>query len=78
MTLPKITASMIRAGANPESFRRGDELSARLLETQATQALVRCAALNKMTRLGMGIDLEPCGRSKKIRPEWADNPVWKM
>ena len=31
----------------------GDELSARRLETQTTQALVRCAALNKMTHLGM-------------------------
>jgi len=31
----------------------GDELSARLLETQTTQALVRCPALNKMTHLGM-------------------------
>jgi len=31
----------------------GDDLSARLLETQTTQALVRCAALNKMTQLGM-------------------------
>ena len=31
----------------------GDALSARLLETQTTQALVRCAALNKMTHLGM-------------------------
>lgn len=30
-----------------------DTLSARLLETQTTQALVRCAALNKMTHLGM-------------------------
>ena len=30
-----------------------DELSARLLETQTTQALVRCAALNQMTHLGM-------------------------
>ena len=29
------------------------ELSARLLETQTTQALVRCAALNRMTHLGM-------------------------
>mgnify|MGYP000977552136 CR=1 FL=1 len=29
------------------------ELLARLLETQTTQALVRCAALNKMTHLGM-------------------------
>jgi hypothetical protein len=31
----------------------GDELSARQLETQTTQALIRCLALNKMTRLGM-------------------------
>ena len=31
----------------------GDMLSAHLLETQTTQALVRCAALNKMTHLGM-------------------------
>ena len=31
----------------------GDELSARLLETQTTQAFVRCAALNRMTHLGM-------------------------
>lgn len=31
----------------------GDQLSARLLETQTTQALIRCFALNKMTHLGM-------------------------
>jgi len=31
----------------------GDDLSARLFETQTTQALIRCAALNKMTHLGM-------------------------
>jgi len=31
----------------------GDKLSARLLETQITQALIRCLALNKMTHLGM-------------------------
>ena len=31
----------------------GDTLSARLLETQTTQAVVRCAALNQMTHLGM-------------------------
>lgn len=31
----------------------GDELSARLLETQTTQALIRCLALNKMTHLEM-------------------------
>lgn len=31
----------------------GDTLSARLLETQSTQTLIRCLALNKMTQLGM-------------------------
>ena len=31
----------------------GGELSARLIETQITQALIRCAALNHMTQLGM-------------------------
>jgi hypothetical protein len=31
----------------------GDELSARLLATQTTQAIIRCLALNKMTHLGM-------------------------
>jgi IS5 family transposase len=31
----------------------GDKLSARLLETQTTQALIRCLALNQMTHLGM-------------------------
>ena len=31
----------------------GDGLSARLLETQSTQALIRCAALNQMTQAGM-------------------------
>ena len=31
----------------------GDKLSARLLETQTTQALLRCTALNKITLLGM-------------------------
>jgi hypothetical protein len=31
----------------------GDKLSARLIETQTTQALIRCAALNRMTHLGM-------------------------
>jgi hypothetical protein len=31
----------------------GDRLSARLLETQATQAVICCAALNRMTHLGM-------------------------
>ena len=31
----------------------GDKLSARLLETQTTQALIRCLSLNRMTHLGM-------------------------
>jgi IS5 family transposase len=31
----------------------GDKLSARLLETQTTQALIRCLVLNKMTHLGL-------------------------
>lgn len=31
----------------------GDSLSTRMLETQTTQALIRCAALNKMTHAGM-------------------------
>jgi hypothetical protein len=31
----------------------GDKLSARLLATQTTQALIRCRALNQMTHLGM-------------------------
>jgi hypothetical protein len=47
----------IRSLAETTMFRLktlfGDQLSARLLETQTTQALVRCAALNKMTHLGM-------------------------
>lgn len=31
----------------------GEKLSARLIETQTTQALLRCLALNRMTQLGM-------------------------
>ncbi len=31
----------------------GEKLSARLLETQTTQAMIRCLALNQMTHLGM-------------------------
>ncbi len=31
----------------------GEKLSARLLETQTTQAMIRCLALNQMTQLGM-------------------------
>ncbi len=47
----------VRSLAETTMFRLktifGSELSARLLETQTTQVLVRCAALNKMTHLGM-------------------------
>jgi len=47
----------VRSLAETTMFRLktifGRELSARLLETQTTQALVRCAALNKMTHLDM-------------------------
>ena len=47
----------VRSLAETTMFRLktifGDDLSARLLETQTTQALVRCAALNRMTHLGM-------------------------
>jgi hypothetical protein len=47
----------VRSLAETAMFRLktifGDGLSSHLLETQTTQALVRCAALNKMTHLGM-------------------------
>jgi hypothetical protein len=47
----------IRSLAETAVFRLktifGDDLSTRLLETQTTQALIRCAALNRMTHLGM-------------------------
>ena len=47
----------IRSLAETAMFRMktifGNELSARLLETQTTQVLIRCAALNRMTHLGM-------------------------
>jgi hypothetical protein len=47
----------VRSLAETAMFRLktifGDDLSARLIETQTTQALIRCAALNKMTHLGM-------------------------
>ncbi len=47
----------VRSSAETTMFRMktifGDQLSARLLETQTTQAMIRCAALNKMTQLGM-------------------------
>lgn len=45
-----------RSSAETTMFRLktifSDQLSARLLETQITQALIRCAALNKMNHLG--------------------------
>jgi IS5 family transposase len=51
------TGYHMRSLAETSMFRLktifGDKLSARLLETQATQALVRCIALNKMTHLCM-------------------------
>lgn len=47
----------VRSLAETAMFRMktlfGDGLSARRLETQTTQALIRCAALNKMTQAGM-------------------------
>jgi Transposase DDE domain len=47
----------VRSLAETAMFRLktmfGHGLSARLLETQSTQALIRCAALNKMTQAGM-------------------------
>lgn len=47
----------IRSLAETTMFRLktifDDKLSARLLETQKTQASIRCLALNKMTHLGM-------------------------
>ena len=47
----------VRSLAETAMFRMkiifGDELSTRLMATQATQALIRCAALNTMTHLGM-------------------------
>ncbi len=47
----------VRSLAETAMFRMktifSDELSARLLETQTTQALIRCAALNKITQAGI-------------------------
>jgi hypothetical protein len=47
----------VRSLAETTMFRMktifGDALSAHLLATQTTQALIRCAALNQMTHLGM-------------------------
>ena len=47
----------VRSLAETAMFRLktifGDTLSTRLIETQTTQALIRCMALNKMTHLGM-------------------------
>ena len=43
----------------------GDRLSARLLETQSTQASICCAALNRMTHLGMpeSYQVSPSGKA---------------
>jgi hypothetical protein len=53
----KASGYHVRSLAETAMFRLktifADDLSARLLETQTTQALVRCAALNKLTHLGM-------------------------
>jgi len=47
----------IRSLAETTIFRLktifGDRLSARLMQTQVTQAMIRCAALNRMSHLGM-------------------------
>ena len=47
----------VRSLAETTMFRLktifGDNLSTRLIETQTTQASIRCAALNKITHLGM-------------------------
>jgi hypothetical protein len=47
----------IRSLAETTMFRLktifGDRLSARLMQTQITQAIIRCAALNRMSHLGM-------------------------
>jgi len=47
----------VRSLAETAMFRLktifGDKLSTRLIETQTTQAFIRCAALNQMTHLGM-------------------------
>ena len=47
----------VRSLAETAMFRMktifGGQLSARLIETQITQALIRCSALNRMTQLGM-------------------------
>jgi hypothetical protein len=47
----------IRSLAETTMFRLkiifGDRLSARLMQTQITQAMIRCAALNRMSHLGM-------------------------
>ena len=47
----------VRSLAETTMFRLktifGNQLSTRLIETQTTQALIRCMALNKMTHLGM-------------------------
>jgi hypothetical protein len=59
----------MRALAETTMFRLktifGDRLSARLLETQVSQATIRCAALNRMTHLGMpdSCKVSPSGKA---------------
>ena len=38
----------------------GDKLSTRLLETQSSQALIRCLALNKINSFGFARKLPGC------------------
>ena len=53
----RISGYHVRSLAETIMFRLkiifGDKLSTRLLETQSSQALIRCLALNKMTHLGL-------------------------
>jgi hypothetical protein len=56
-TWKQVSGYHVRSLAETTMFRLktifGDRLSARLMETQVTQAMIRCAALNRMTHLGM-------------------------
>lgn len=40
--------------------------------------VIQILSVTQYDFLPSGIDLETCGRSRMIRPEWADNPVGKM
>ena len=58
------TGYHIRLSVETTMFRLkslfGDHLSARLLPTQTTQVLIRCAALNRITQLGMPQSYKVC------------------